>query len=526
MAAVYPLFDYEDAVLALELFAPKLRPKTVSTLRKRFAEAVEKDPGSVARIRERSLYGASKIVSLVRQALGEKTADHLDTVVGPNPHACWTIPYTNGKIGAAPRINLSGQIGEGTVAKVYEASVEGISTPIAVKIVKNLERPQCRVANADDVFKIWIKYLGQHITKRGAPTEAIRRSLNASTAFGCGSFVDEAVTSALVSELWWKGHSPHFLRFYGGILCRYPDKTELFDGYLIMEKADLPLESGRGKGLMRNVRVAQSVVMQVLGAIVSLQKNYRGVHHDLHIGNIMLSVVERGRLVYQGNDFADSPILVYDLPGGRAQVPHEGYLVRLCDVALTSLLLPNGTRSGLELPGYSGVDECKRGLVGEKKGVLCGDFGEFSHRFRGWYDIQTFLLAFDHLAQHNGRTCAHCLAKATCGNPGSSPTVCEAHAPEAWKGQFTTDDFVKMLFSVAGRAETDVVTNWDALDDNTRNVVTKHVGDATNLPLKFGMAHSPLRFEGVRDEDTTYAPRVMKEVAKFLGMFVSDSDDE
>jgi hypothetical protein len=337
--------------------------------------------------------------------------------------------------------------------------------------------------------------------------------------------VDEALTSALVSELWWKGHSPHFLRFYGGIVCRYPNTDKRYNGYLIMEKADIPLESEIGGDLMRNVRVAQSVVMQVLGAIVSLQKNYRGVHHDLHLGNVMLSVVERGKLVYQGNDIADSPMLVYDLPSGRAQVPHEGYLVRLCDVALTSLLLPNGARSGIDLPGYSGVDGCKRGSVDGKEGVLCGDFGEFSHRFRGWYDIQMFLLALAYLVRNNSRACDHCLAKATCGKPGSSPTVCEAHAPEAWKGQFTMDNLVEMLFSIAGRAKTDVVTNWDALDDNMRDVVTKYVGDAANLPIKFGLAHRPLRFEGARDEDTTYAPRVMKEVAQSLGMFVSDSDE-
>ena len=130
--------------------------------------------------------------------------------------------------------------------------------------------------------------------------------------FHCNEVTCELIATILCSELYENGISPHFPRVYG--VCQQSWATSFFSFWkskkmahvgMLMELLDGDMRSfgkivsqlqQRASEQKRPVYGRQvyvhNAIFQVAAALHEFQRVYKGMHNDLHLGNIMIKLCD------------------------------------------------------------------------------------------------------------------------------------------------------------------------------------------------------------------------------------------
>ena len=167
-------------------------------------------------------------------------------------------------------------------------------------------------------------------------------------------FVIESLATFLATSV----TSDNSVSVYGAFVCNGI-------GYTIMEKLDGTFTEFR-KIMKRKLTMndAENVVFQVLVSLHAVQSNFRMVHHDLHLDNIMIKKIPKSRK------------LVYNVNGTEYEIKNRGFIVKLIDFGYATFTF-NEKR-------FHRVDFTEKDMVST-------GYGKWDHSYSNSYDIIFFL---------------------------------------------------------------------------------------------------------------------------------------
>lgn len=172
-----------------------------------------------------------------------------------------------------------------------------------------------------------------------------------------------------------------FLKYDGYFFCdskrkatiQYPNRTKI-DGYLVMNKLDGILNNWFRKRVM-DFSAVKSILFQIFFAILTMQKEYKMCHRDMHFQNIgfeMLGHKKSLKFIWENKEFT---------------IPNHGILIKVFDYDLgyvgTPVQLTSKTSLGLGKAGIQskyqpGYDIC----------YVLRNFFKYTERNRNQVNIQ------------------------------------------------------------------------------------------------------------------------------------------
>jgi len=162
---------------------------------------------------------------------------------------------------------------------------------------------------------------------------------------------------------------PNYVIYYGFLHC-----TDLF--YTIQEKMDNSLFNFINNLIFEQKLTARkfeilimNVILQVAYAIYLMQENFKMVHNDLHMSNILVKALES--FLWKGNKLSEYKYFGYKLQGNQIlYFQNAGLLAKIADFGLAACYKPHVTNQNFG--PYSSYEE----------------YG-IKNKFDGMYDILT-----------------------------------------------------------------------------------------------------------------------------------------
>jgi hypothetical protein len=161
-------------------------------------------------------------------------------------------------------------------------------------------------------------------------------------------------------------------------------------GHILMDYAGQPMMRMMSEFTLDQFK---SATLQTLIALHFAQEHVRMKHHDLHLDNVFISMVQDQE--FQGTKLASAPAWKYTVGETNYYVPHMNLLVKLGDYGLASA---NVGTLRFERVDYPLLDACSA-YWGAWNGNLDGNRS---------YDIVTYLTKF-FLEEESGRLSEECL---------------------------------------------------------------------------------------------------------------------
>lgn len=149
-----------------------------------------------------------------------------------------------------------------------------------------------------------------------------------------GSSFSEFAIASLCGQLYSRGLSAHFLETYNFAICKENNPnsytfTELADGTVSTHKncfVDLP---------PKFVQYEKSFIFQVLHTIAMYQHHYKISHNDLHLGNILFTIVDENTL-FNGQKIYEADWFHYVVKDIDLYLPSTPYIPKITDFGVST----------------------------------------------------------------------------------------------------------------------------------------------------------------------------------------------
>ena len=166
----------------------------------------------------------------------------------------------------------------------------------------------------------------------------------------CGEAILETSISILASYLYETGISPHFTQVYGAYQC-HSDQVFLVSEYLdggslatdfdkVIARLQFHQHQQQRPVANREVYI-HNAYFQVVAMIASFQEHLKGMHTNLHLGNIMVKYCDE--TLFNGKRLCDYEYFEYEFKQEdkmrRFKLPNLGFIVKMVDFGLASVSL-------------------------------------------------------------------------------------------------------------------------------------------------------------------------------------------
>ena len=254
-------------------------------------------------------------------------------------------------------------INQGAIGKLYveieklavERSVPGLSSP-------DLTRHEIARGGGGAVFRVRnTEYTAEGESHPGAeyamkiPLHKIRlkpskhtnrRLANGSTEHTFTNDVNfnELIVTAMCSQLYDSGKSPHFIQLMNGFvheqgiaLVMEKIHGDMFRADKVFTKiVNAHIESGVPlEKCPTFTQLATNVTVQTIFALHQFQNMLSGMHNDFHLANIFLKICDD--TLYDGRKLSEIDFWTYETEFGKYKVPNLGILVKIGDFGLSTI---------------------------------------------------------------------------------------------------------------------------------------------------------------------------------------------
>ena len=195
------------------------------------------------------------------------------------------------------------------------------------------------------------------------PTTHTNRILDDQTTlhrFTNDANVNELLITALTSQLYDEGKSPHFINLKSAFghergigLVMEKIHGDMYKADAVFQKIILAhVEHGvPSKACPTLTQLATNVVAQTIFAIDQFQTLLHGMHNDCHLANVFLKICDD--TLYNGQKLVDIPYWTYETAHGTYHVPNLGILVKLGDFGLSTCRVSMKKGSAFELASHA-----------------------------------------------------------------------------------------------------------------------------------------------------------------------------
>jgi len=246
----------------------------------------------------------------------------------------------------------------------------------------------------------------------------------------CGGVALEVIASMAASSLYDRGISPHFPRVFGvfkkierkeeniGYVAswfRKPEITvttssvylvsEFIEGGTLLEDFNRVIctlqhraEKANKPVFLREVYI-HNAIFQVIGLLHTWQTQFKGMHNDLHLANLMIKLCDE--TPFNGKPLKDYQFFSYKFGADEFQLPNLGFIVKVIDFGLSSLSIGPSLRY-LPKPSSPLWKRSREALGNLFQGkeltrFIAADHIRKSGHFRSAMDLQTVM---NHFSSH------------------------------------------------------------------------------------------------------------------------------
>lgn len=247
---------------------------------------------------------------------------------------------------------------------------------------KDISKDPCFIARGSQgvILRMYAQDgTGVAVKQANVPIKKSRLScpMNTTTEKGCYPDMNEIVISVLCSHLYSSGRSPHFVQIFDVFACddltdNWSDAVKRFVGfdvkvpsrskdftfpYLVMELIDGSMDKfpafvaklhsyfinvmhKEDKDIPSSSLLLDNALLQAFMALHTFQYELKGMHNDLHLGNLFLKICDD--TLFNGKPLKEYEYFEYTLhTHGRdpipVKIPNMGFIVKLGDMGHASV---------------------------------------------------------------------------------------------------------------------------------------------------------------------------------------------
>jgi hypothetical protein len=161
----------------------------------------------------------------------------------------------------------------------------------------------------------------------------------------CYEDVNEIYVSAVASQVYNQGISPHFIQSYSVFTCKEENNSRI---YYVMERiqGDLKSSAAMIAKLQRQLYLEkkpvptygeylENILLQVIFGLYTFQTVLNGMHNDFHMGNVFLKYCDE--TPFNGTELNKTEFFTYNVGGNTYKLPNLGILAKLGDLGHASI---------------------------------------------------------------------------------------------------------------------------------------------------------------------------------------------